>query len=78
VKDYLNVVEGEAAVDPQLSPRENEILQLLAEGFSSREIADKLIISPSTVHTHRTNLMRKLGLGSRHELIQYARQRGLL
>jgi two-component system, NarL family, response regulator NreC len=78
VKDYLNVAGGRAAVDPQLSPRENEILQLLAEGYSSKEIAEKLIISPSTVHTHRTNLMQKLGLSSRHELIRYARQRGLL
>ncbi len=78
VQDYLNVVGGKTAVDPQLSPRENEILQLLAEGYSNKEIADKLVISPSTVHTHRTNLMQKLGLSSRHELIQYARRRGLL
>lgn len=78
VKDYLNVVGGVAAVDPQLSPRENEILRLLVEGYSNKEIAEKLIISPSTVHTHRTNLMQKLGLSSRHELIRYARQRGLL
>ena len=78
VNDYLKVVGGVAAVDPQLSPRENEILQLLVEGYSNKEIAEKLIISPSTVHTHRTNLMQKLGLSSRHELIQYARQRGLL
>jgi two-component system, NarL family, response regulator NreC len=78
VRDYLNRVGGETAVDPQLSPRENEILQLLAEGYSNKEIADKFVISPSTVHTHRTNLMQKLSLSSRHELIQYARQRGLL
>jgi two-component system response regulator NreC len=51
---------------------------LLAEGYSSKEIAQELVISPSTVHTHRTNLMQKLGLSSRHELILYARQRGLL
>ena len=78
VKDYLSVVGGVAAADPQLSPRENEIMQMLAEGYSSKEIAQELVISPSTVHTHRTNLMQKLGLSSRHELIQYARQRGLL
>lgn len=79
VRDYLSLKGGEeTAVDPQLSPRENEILQLLAAGYSSKEIADRLVISPSTVHTHRTNLMQKLGLSSRHELIQYARQRGLL
>ena len=79
VRDYLSLKGGgETALDPQLSPRENEILQLLAEGYSNKEIADKLVVSPSTVHSHRTNLMQKLGLSSRHELIQYARQRGLL
>ncbi len=79
VRDYVNLKGGgETAVDPQLSPRENEILQLLAQGYSNKEIADKLVISASTVHTHRTNLMQKLGLSSRHELIQYARRRGLL
>jgi two-component system response regulator NreC len=79
VQDYLSLKrEGETAVNAQLSPRENEILHLLAEGYSNKEIADKLVISPSTVHTHRTNLMQKLGLSSRHELIQYARQRGIL
>ncbi len=78
VRDYVNLKGGETAVDPQLSPRENEILHLLAQGYSNKEIADKLVISASTVHTHRTNLMQKLGLSSRHELIQYARQRGLL
>lgn len=78
VRDYLSLAGGEAAADPRLSPRENEILQLLAEGYSNKEIADKLIVSPSTVHTHRTNLMQKLGLNSRHELIQYARKRGIL
>lgn len=78
VRDYLSLAGGETAVDPQLSPRENEVLQLLAEGYSNKEIADQLVISPSTVHTHRTNLMQKLGLSSRHELIQYARKRDLL
>jgi len=79
VQDYLNLKRGgETAVDTQLSPRENEILHLLAKGYSNKEIAEKLVISPSTVHTHRTNLMQKLGLSSRHELIQYARQRGIL
>lgn len=78
VNDYLNVAGGVASVDPQLSPRENEILRLLLEGYSNKEISEQLIITPSTVHTHRTNLMQKLGLSSRHELIQYARQRGLL
>jgi two-component system response regulator NreC len=77
VQDYLNRV-GDAASDPSLSPRENEILRLLAEGYSSKEIAEKLVVSPSTVHTHRNNLMSKLGLSNRRELIQYAQRRGLL
>jgi two-component system response regulator NreC len=78
VQDYLSIGGGETAVDPQLSPRENEILRYLAEGYNNKEIAGALVISPSTVHTHRTNLMQKLSLSSRHELIQYARRRGLL
>jgi DNA-binding NarL/FixJ family response regulator len=47
------------------------------EGYSGNEIAQKLVISPSMVHSHRSNIMAKLGLSSRRELIQYARQRGL-
>lgn len=78
VKDYLSRSGGTVASDPSLSPREQEVLQLLAEGYSNKEIAEELVVSPSTVHTHRTNLMRKLGLSSRRELIQYARERGLL
>jgi two-component system, NarL family, response regulator NreC len=75
--DYLNRVDGgDGAQD--LSPREKEILRLLAAGHSNKEIAEKLVVSPSTVHSHRTNLMRKLGLSSRHELFQYARKHGLL
>lgn len=62
----------------KLSPREKEILKLIAEGFTSREIAERLVVSPSTVHTHRTNLMQKLSLGSRHELVRYARRHGLI
>ena len=78
VQDYFIRVDGSAAITESLSPREQEILQLLAEGYSSKEIAEKLVVSNSTVHTHRSNLMNKLGLSSRRELIQYARKRGLL
>jgi len=78
VKDYLVRVESEKLPGVVLSNREKEILQYLAEGYSSKEIAEKLVVSPSTVHTHRSNLMRKLNLSSRHELIQYARQKGFI
>jgi two-component system response regulator NreC len=79
LRDYLNRLnEPGGAAGPALTPREKEILRLLAEGYSNKEIADRLVVSPSTIHSHRTNLMRKLNLSSRHDLIQYARERGLL
>jgi two-component system response regulator NreC len=78
VKDYLDRVTGEPSRGSVLSPREQEILSLLAEGYGTNAIAEKLVISPSTVHTHRNNLMTKLGLSNRRELIQYALKRGLL
>jgi len=78
VSNYLSHMNESAEAGPPLSPREKEILNLLAEGYSSKDIADKLVISPSTVNSHRTNIMAKLGLNKRHELIQYARQHGLL
>ncbi len=78
LSDYLTRVEGSVEPGQSLSPREKQILRLLAEGYSNKEIAEKLVLSPSTIHTHRNNLMKKLGLTSRRELIQYARQRGIL
>lgn len=78
VQDYLRRTDDQPESGPSLSPRETQILRLLADGYSNNEIADKLVISPSTVHTHRGNLMTKLSLNSRRELIEYARQRGLI
>ena len=78
VRDYLaREAEGSTPASP-LSPREEQILRLLAEGYSTKQIAEKLVISASTVYTHRSRLMDKLGLTSRHELIQYARRHGLI
>ena len=78
VNGYLKLSEWDKEAGPSLSPREKEILSLLAEGYSNKEIADLLVISPSTVHSHRSNVMDKLGLNNRRELIQYARKRGLI
>lgn len=79
LQDYLNrLSDVQAPPEPSLTPREKEILRLLAEGYSNKEISERLVVSPSTIHSHRTNLMRKLNLSSRHELIQYARKRGLI
>lgn len=78
VQDYFSLKGNNIDQDVSLSPREKEILQFIAEGYSNKEIAEKLVISQSTVHTHRSNLLTKLGLNSRHELVQYARERGLI
>jgi DNA-binding NarL/FixJ family response regulator len=61
-----------------LSSREREVLALTAEGFSSSEIGEKLFISPKTVDTYRSRIMRKLGLTHRSELVRFALKVGLL
>ena len=61
-----------------LSPREREVLQLIAEGYSNREISEILCISIKTVQTHRMNLMSKLDLHDRADLIKYAIQRKII
>jgi DNA-binding NarL/FixJ family response regulator len=61
-----------------LSSREQEVLALTAEGFSSREIGQKLFISPKTVDTYRSRIMHKLGLSHRSELVHFALRVGLL
>ena len=62
---------------PQLAPREKEVLQLLAEGKTSPQIAARLHLASSTVEVHRRNIMRKLGLHSVAELTKYAIRNGL-
>jgi two-component system response regulator NreC len=62
----------------ELSSREQEVLALTAEGFSSREIGKKLFISPKTVDTYRARIMEKLGLNHRSELVRFALRVGLL
>jgi two-component system response regulator NreC len=62
----------------QLTTREREILQMAAQGSSNSEIAARLFISPRTVETHRSNVMRKLGIRSQAELIKFATLRGII
>lgn len=62
----------------KLSSREQEVLALTAEGYSSREIGKKLFISPKTVDTYRSRIMKKLGLNHRSELVRFALRVGLL
>ncbi len=61
-----------------VTPRERMVLQLAAEGASNSEIAEKLFISPRTAETHRTNLLRKLGLQTQTDLVRFAIRKGLI
>ncbi len=61
-----------------LTPREQEVMRLLAEGLSVKKIAEKLFISPKTVENHRANIMNKLDIHSTVELIRYAARLGLI
>jgi DNA-binding CsgD family transcriptional regulator len=61
-----------------LTPREEQVLRLLAEGHSAREVGEKLFISPKTVENHRANIMDKLDLHSTLDLIRYAVRLGLI
>jgi two-component system, NarL family, response regulator NreC len=79
VRDYLDggrAAEEQSASD--LTDREQEVLTYLAEGASNEEIAASLVISPKTVARHRENLMRKLNLHSRAELVRYAIRKGII
>ncbi|MGC8873834.1 MAG: response regulator transcription factor, partial [Chloroflexia bacterium] len=61
-----------------LTPREVEVLRLIVQGYTNRQIAEKLCVSVRTVEGHRANLCRKLDLRSRVELVRYAREHGLI
>jgi DNA-binding NarL/FixJ family response regulator len=73
IRNYLDRVRhGHEAPDQILTVREEEVLKLVAEGRSSKDIAETLVISVKTVQRHRANLLRKLGLRDRLELTRYA------
>lgn len=76
--DYLSRPSSEQGSYDELTPREREILTLIAEGLTTREIAEKLVISANTVQTHRQNIMDKLDLHNKSELIKYAIRKGLI
>ncbi len=77
IDDYRRQAKTDEPYD-QLTPREREILKLIAEGHTSREIADTLFISLKTVYGHRTKIMEKLGLRNRTDLFKFAVRKGLL
>ena len=78
VRDFLNGGRPNAQVPSDLTEREEEILTYLAEGANNEEIATSLVISPKTVARHRENIMRKLNLHSRAELVRYAIRKGII
>ncbi len=78
ISDYVRQVERGDETPDSLTERELEVLKLVAEGFTNRQIAFKLNISIKTVQTHRANLMDKLNLHDRTELVRYAIRRGLI
>jgi len=80
VRDYIGrAAQGEdrASLDG-LTEREQEVLKLIADGLTNQEIADQLTISAKTVEQHRANIMAKLHLHSRTELVKYAIRKGLI
>jgi len=61
-----------------LTPREQEVMRLISEGLSTKQVGKKLFISPKTVENHRSNIMNKLDIHSIHELVRYAAKLGLI
>ena len=79
VRDYLErLAEGAVDDTDPLTPRETEVVKLIAEGQTNREIAAELVISEKTVERHRANILGKLGMRDRVELTRYAIRRGLV
>ncbi|WTR04634.1 response regulator transcription factor [Streptomyces sp. NBC_00145] len=79
IRNYLDRVrQGDEVPDSILTAREEEVLKLIAEGHSSKEIAETLFISIKTVQRHRANLLHKLGLRDRLDLTRYAIRAGLI
>lgn len=75
--EFRRMAAGKDSTDPKITAREQEILKLVAKGYTYREIADQLIISVKTVQNHVQNILSKLHLRGRYELMRYALRRGL-
>ncbi|MEU8260475.1 response regulator transcription factor [Micromonospora sp. NPDC048999] len=79
IRDYLHRArQGEKLPESILTPREEEIIKLIAEGNSAKEIAETLVISVKTVDRHRANILQKLGMRDRIDLTRYAIRAGLV
>lgn len=76
LQEFRRLASADPA-EPSITARENEILKLVAKGYTYREIAEKLFISVKTVQNHVQNILSKLQLNKRYELMRYAIQKGL-
>lgn len=80
IEEYQHKDIGEEEYDPynQLTDREKEVLKLVVEGYTAREIADILFISPKTVEWHKTSMMNKLNIRNKVDLIKFALRRSII
>jgi DNA-binding NarL/FixJ family response regulator len=78
IREFIERAERRGGEFELLTPRELEVLKLIAEGHTSKEIAEMLVISIKTVDRHRTNMLEKLGMRDRVDLTRYAIRRGLI
>jgi two-component system, NarL family, response regulator NreC len=78
MEEYLGSIKDSHDTYHLLSDREKEVLTLVAKGYANKEIAEQLVISVKTVETHKGNLMEKLQMKTRPELVEYAVKKGLL
>jgi len=78
VKDYLRRARNGEKPSHALTPRETEVVKLVAESYTNRQIAEALVISEKTVDRHRANILEKLGMRDRVELTRYAIRNGLV
>jgi DNA-binding NarL/FixJ family response regulator len=79
INDYLHRARTDQPLrEEPLTAREQEVVKLIAEGYSTKQIADTLVISEKTVDRHRANILEKLGMHDRVELTRYAIRRGLV
>ena len=79
IRDYLQRARTDQPLrEEPLTAREQEVVKLIAEGYSTKQIAEALVISEKTVERHRANILEKLGMHDRVELTRYAIRRGLV
>lgn len=76
--DYVNILRNDEAQGDRLTPRQREVLQLIAEGQSTKEIGQKLVLSAKTIETHRSQLMNQLNIHDIAGLVRYAIRTGMI